>query len=74
MTQGERSTLGEQVKAAREAANLTQKDLAEAVWGDRDMQGGISRIETGGADVRASTIAKIAEALGMTVSELTEGI
>lgn len=61
----EQKALGEKIRTVREAAGMTQKDLAEALWGDRDQQGSVSQIENGKADIRASTITKIAAALGV---------
>lgn len=67
---GAQNSLGDRIKAAREARGLRQDQSAElaglsqAYW---------SRVETGDKkDPRVSTIVKIAKALGVRVSTLIE--
>jgi len=59
--------IGTQLRAARERALLTQRELA----GRADLQPlTISRIETDKVEPRYSTIRKLAKALGVDPSEL----
>ena len=63
--------LGRSVRKRREAKALTQEVLAELAGLDRTY---ISAVERGGRNLSLSSIARIAKALGTTISELTSGI
>ena len=63
-------TLGEQIKTKREAALITQEELAEAVGIDRSL---IARYETGMRIPPLMHAAEIAKVLGTTVDELLRG-
>lgn len=61
-------TLGDRVRAAREAAGLTQVQLADRLGWPRQH---LHRIETGAVrDPGVSRVLAIARALGVTVDEL----
>ncbi|HRZ38991.1 MAG TPA: helix-turn-helix transcriptional regulator [Candidatus Paceibacterota bacterium] len=62
-----RATVGELLRAAREAAKLNQTELAERAGLTQDR---ISLIETDASDPKASTIRKLADALGVEPGEL----
>jgi transcriptional regulator with XRE-family HTH domain len=65
------AVLAQNVRAAREAADLTQDDAAHAAG----MQPAVySRIERGEVDPRVSSIVKIATGLGLTASDLLRGV
>jgi len=59
--------LGNRIKRLREKADLSQEGLAEKV---KLTQTSISLIETGKRGVSITTLQKIANALGVKVSEL----
>lgn len=59
----------EGIKKARQQAGLSLTELAEATGLHRMA---IARIERDGQDVKASTVATIAKALGVPVCELFE--
>lgn len=59
--------IGEQIKKIRTAKNFSQKEVALALEMD---QAQFSRIESGKTDPAFSTIEKIAQALGVQLSEL----
>ena len=63
-------TLGEQIKTRREAALITQQELAEAVGVDRSL---IARYETGMRIPPLMHAVGIAKVLGTTVDELLRG-
>jgi transcriptional regulator with XRE-family HTH domain len=64
----ERTTLGKNLKAFREAKKLSQKALAEAVDLSTSL---IAQIEQGViTDPRISSVIKIAKALGVSLDEL----
>jgi transcriptional regulator with XRE-family HTH domain len=58
-----------QIREAREAAGLTQAELAEKA---NTTQGTISRIENGEIVPRLDTLQRIADALGTSTSALLE--
>ena len=58
---------GERIRAKRESKGLLQRELAAAA--DLPLRT-IGRIERGEVDVRLSTLAKIAVALGVPLKEL----
>jgi len=65
------AVLAQNVRAAREAADLTQDDAAHAAG----MQPAVySRIERGEVDPRMSSVVKIAAGLGVTASDLLRGV
>lgn len=61
--------IGARIRDARKSRGLSQEGLAELSSIDR---GGISAIENGRIDVRILTLLKIAEALEVPLSSLTE--
>lgn len=67
---------GERVRAMRQRAGLSRRALTERIRADgRGPFGAITlqRIETGYSEPRESTLARIADALGLTLDELLEG-
>ena len=63
--------IGQRIKAARKAANMTQAELARAVGVTRSA---VSQMETGLTnDPRPAHLLKYARALGMTPEELVHG-
>jgi transcriptional regulator with XRE-family HTH domain len=64
------AVLARNIKAARNAAGLTQDDAAHAA----SMQPAVySRIERGEVDPRLSSLTRIATGLSVTVGDLTRG-
>ena len=59
--------IGEQVRAWRAARGLSQRALAEKAGVGAVL---VARLELGQTDPRLSTLAKLAEGLGLTVPEL----
>lgn len=57
--------IGEQLKAERAKAGLTQEQLAEKIGTKKSF---ISRIENGRADIQISTLVKLFNGLGRQVS------
>lgn len=57
--------LGEQLKAERLKANLTQEQLAERIGTKKSY---ISRVENGRTDIQLSTLYKLFQGLGRKVS------
>ena len=57
--------IGEQLKAERAKAGLTQQQLAEKIGTKKSF---ISRIENGRADIQISTLVKLFNGLGRQVS------
>jgi transcriptional regulator with XRE-family HTH domain len=66
-----RALLAKNLKAARAIAGLTQEDLAHLA---RMQTAVYSRIERGEVDPHLSTLAKIAQALRVTLIELVGGL
>lgn len=62
---------GKRVRALREQAGLSQEAFADRCGLDRTYIGGIER---GERNVALRNIEIIAQALGLTISELTDGI
>lgn len=62
--------IGRRVRAARQAAGLTQQRLAEAI-GNR--QGYVTALESGGGNPTVQTLFRIALALGVSVGSLFPG-
>lgn len=63
--------IGENIRTAREAKELTQLALGHAVgWTGPDAGAQISRFESGQKEPRISTLQRIAAALGITVNQL----
>lgn len=56
--------IGQMLRAAREEAGVTQEELAKLT---KTKKSAISRLEKHASDVRLSTIAKLAGALGKSV-------
>jgi transcriptional regulator with XRE-family HTH domain len=54
--------LGEQIRCAREAQNLTQAELARRMG---TVQSAIARLEMGGSDVKLGTLVRLRRALGV---------
>ena len=65
------SSLGKNVRSAREKMLLTQEKLAESAELDATY---ISGIERGLRNPGIKNVAKIAKALGITTSQLCEGV
>ena len=59
--------VGSLIKLEREKQNLTQTELAQAVGKDRQY---LYKIESGKVTPNITTIAILAEALGLTIGEL----
>lgn len=57
--------VGERVRDAREAAGLTQRELAARMG---TSQAAVARLETGGTGATLTTLQKVASALDLTVS------
>jgi transcriptional regulator with XRE-family HTH domain len=66
-----KATVGQNIRAIRKRADLTQEALAERS-GMHMVE--IGRAERGVRDLRISTIAKIAAGLGVPASELLRGV
>jgi ribosome-binding protein aMBF1 (putative translation factor) len=63
------AAIGEQVRAAREDADLSQRDLAAKMG---TSQAAIARLEAGGVGATVTTLQRVAEALGLALTvELT---
>jgi ribosome-binding protein aMBF1 (putative translation factor) len=63
-------SVGEKIRAAREAAGLSQRELAERMG---TSQAAVARLEAGGVGATLTTIHKVATALHLNVSvELSE--
>lgn len=63
--------IGANIRAAREAKAVTQLALAHALgWVGPDAGAQISKFETGDKEPRISTLQRIADALGVTISRL----
>jgi transcriptional regulator with XRE-family HTH domain len=65
------SSLGKNVRSAREKKLITQEKLAESAELDATY---ISGIERGLRNPGIKNVAKIAKALGLTTSQLCEGV
>jgi transcriptional regulator with XRE-family HTH domain len=65
------AAFGRNVRKRREARDLTQESLAEKAELDRTY---ISDVERGARNVSILSIARIAKALGMSISELSREI
>jgi transcriptional regulator with XRE-family HTH domain len=59
--------IGERIKAIRESKGITQQDLAAACNFEK---ANLSRIEAGRTNPTISTLYKISQGLGVTISEL----
>jgi transcriptional regulator with XRE-family HTH domain len=64
-------TFGAKVRSLRQAKNLSQMDLARAAGLHRTY---IADVERGGRNSSMASIAKIARALNISISELCRGI
>ncbi len=56
---------GEKVRDAREASGLSQRNLAERM---STSQAAVARLEAGGVGSTLTTLQKVADALGMSIS------
>lgn len=66
-----RAQFGDNLRRLREAAGITQMDLADRC----EMHfTAISRLERGLRDPRLTTLVKLARALGVAVTDLVEGV
>ena len=65
------SAIGNNIKRHRKARNMTQADLAEKIGVDNSA---VSMWERGKNEPRMGMIVKVADALGIAVSDITEGI
>lgn len=63
--------LGARVRALRDERGLTQADLALASGMDRSQ---LAAIETGRRNVTLANLARLARALGVTLSQLLDGV
>jgi transcriptional regulator with XRE-family HTH domain len=63
----DKAHVGSRILAHRKAANLTQQDLAGMIGRSRPQ---VANIEAGRSDLPVSLLAKVAEALGVKMSEL----
>jgi transcriptional regulator with XRE-family HTH domain len=63
--------LGRRLRTLRKAADLTQSELAEAAHIDEKHY---QVMESGLSNVTFATLAAVAKALGVTLSELFEGV
>jgi len=63
--------LGAKIKRLRETKNWSQSDLTRAAGLTHGL---VSRLEDGTGNPGLNTLAAIAKALGVTISELVEGI
>lgn len=57
--------VGEQIRDAREAAGMTQRQLAE---GMRTSQAAVARLEAGGVGATLTTLQKVAEVLSLSLT------
>ena len=71
MNEHARQILGERVEQTRKALGISKVDFCAAAGISRPY---LDRIEDGTANFTLKVLFKIAPALGMTVSELLEGI
>ncbi len=63
------TAIGEQVRAAREEAGLSQRELATEMG---TSQAAIARLEAGGVGATVTTLQRVADALGLSLTvELT---
>lgn len=63
--------IGQRIKNLREQVNMSQKDLAYTADLDRSY---IASVESGSRNISIINLEKIADALGVTLSELFEEI
>ena len=63
--------IGKKIREQREKQNITQTELAQAVGKDRQY---LYKIETGRVTPNIATVAILAEALGISISELLREI
>ena len=68
MNEAERKRVGERIRLAREAMELSQQELAARAAVEQRQ---VSYIERGALNARWDTYSKIAAALGSTVHDLT---
>ena len=61
------AVIGERIRAARRNKNLTQTELGQLVGYSMN---GIAKIERGESDPKFSVLNKVAEVLGMSLSEM----
>ncbi len=61
--------IGVRIKEIRQQKGLTQQELAAELDYEKS---NMSRLESGNIDPRASTLNKVAKALGVTLSELMD--
>jgi ribosome-binding protein aMBF1 (putative translation factor) len=59
------AAIGEQIRAAREEAGLTQRLLAERM---STSQAAIARLEAGGVGATVTTLQRVADTLGLTLT------
>lgn len=64
--------LGQKIRTARQRANLTERQLGEAVGFTHPAESAIRRWESGEREPRISALRKIAQAVGMSLGGLTE--
>jgi transcriptional regulator with XRE-family HTH domain len=61
--------IGRNIRAIREKKGITQKQLADLCDFEKPT---MSRIESGGTNITAKTLLKVAKALGVTVAEMVK--
>ena len=66
-----KSKVGNKIKELREKANMAQKDLAYSADLDRSY---IASVENGQRNISIINLEKIANALGLTLGELFNGL
>lgn len=65
------ASFGERLRQLRTAASLSQEGLADACGLDRTY---VSGVERGKRNISLKNIAAISEALGISISKMTEGL
>lgn len=69
---GPQEIVARNIREARDGRDLTQEDLADLTDGLSSVQ--VSRAERGVADLRLSTIVRIARGLDVPASDLLRGV
>ena len=64
-------TVGEQIRDAREAAGLTQRELAARMG---TSQAAVARLESGGVGATLTTLQRVATALDLRVAVVLSGV
>lgn len=72
MTKKKSVSLGQRIRQAREAAGISQVEAALRAWGDHRRQADWSAYETDRHQPTILVLRKIAEVLGIKISELID--